>query len=189
MSKKLWLPIFLGFLICLIYGLKKIIPGTGDLYFWALYLIPLILFLFKKTNLSEMGIRLGNPVNGLIFAFLLPTALFLRYKFMGKVWGLTTDWPILVIGSVGEEFFFRGYLQGQFEKYLGANLSILITNFFFMLVHVIKGYYLLPALIIFLIGIYFSYGRHPKGGNSLLGSLIAHPLYNLLITTNRFLIR
>lgn len=189
MKENLWLPIFLGFLISLIYGLRKIIPGSGDLYFLALYFIPLILFLVKKTNVSEMGIRLGNPPNGLIFAFLLPLVLFLRYKTMGRIWFLTPAWPALVIGSIGEEFFFRGYLQGQFEKYLGANLSLVATNFFFMLVHVIKGYSLISSLLIFLVGIYFSYGRHPKGGNSLLWSCIAHPLYNLVAVTTHFTFR
>jgi len=52
-----------------------------------------------------------------------------------------------------------------------------------MLVHVVKGYSLAPSLMIFIIGVYFSWGRHPKGGNSLIWSSIAHPLYNLVAIT------
>ena len=105
---------------------------------------------------------------------------------MGRAFFLASNWEVLTFGSIGEEFFFRGYLQGQFEKYFGANLSLVLTNFFFMLVHVVKGYSLAPALMIFIIGIYFSYGRYPKGGNSLLWSTIAHPLYNLVAIIGPF---
>lgn len=186
MKKNIWLPVFLGFLICFIYGLRKIIPGSGDLYFPALYLIPVLLIILGKAKLSEMGFKIGRPLDGLLIAFLLPVILFLRFKTMGRVWFLVPQWQALVIGSIGEEFFFRGYLQGQFEKYFGASLSILLTNFFFMLVHVVKGYSLVSSLMIFVIGVYFSFGRYPKGGNSLLWSSIAHPLYNLLAITGPF---
>jgi len=188
-KKNLWLPIFLGFLASFVYGLRKIIPGSGDLYFPYLYLIPLILIISGKLKVAEMGLKIGRPLDGLFIAFLLPVILFLRYRFMGRVWFLTPGWQALVIGSVGEEVFFRGYLQGQFEKYSGANFSLIITNLFFMLVHVVKGYSLAPALMTFIIGIYFSYGRHPKGGNSLLWSSIAHPLYNLVAITGPFVRR
>lgn len=185
-KKNFWLPVLWGFFICFVYGLRKIIPGSGDLYFPALYLIPIVLLISGKVKLSEMGFRIGRPVDGLFIALLLPVILFLRYKTMGRVWFLAPQWQALVIGSVGEEFFFRGYLQGQFEKIFGANFSLLLTNFFFMLVHVVKGYSLVSSLMIFIIGVYFSYGRYPKGGNSLFWSSIAHPLYNLIAITGPF---
>lgn len=186
MKKNFWLSIFLGFFISFIYGLRKIDPRFGDFYFPTLYLIPFILIILGKVKLSEMGLRIGKPLDGLFIAFLLPVVLFLRFKTMGRVFFLVPEWQLLVIGSIGEEVFFRGYLQGQFEKTFGANLSIVLTNFFFMLVHVVKGYSLAPSLMIFVIGVYFSYGRHPKAGNSLLWSSIAHPLYNLVAITGPF---
>lgn len=186
MKKNIWPPIVLGFFASLIYGLRKFDPLLGGLYFPFLYLVPVILILLKKVSLSEMGLRIGKPSNGLFIAFLLPVVLFLRYKTMGRAFFLASNWEVLTFGSIGEEFFFRGYLQGQFEKYFGANLSLVLTNFFFMLVHVVKGYSLAPALMIFIIGIYFSYGRYPKGGNSLLWSTIAHPLYNLVAIIGPF---
>lgn len=130
-----------------------------------------------------MGLKIGKPLDGLFIALLLPVILFLRYKTMGRVFFLASNWQLLTFGSIGEEFFFRGYLQGQFNKFLGASLSMVATNFFFMLVHVVKGYSLISSLMIFIIGVYFSYGRHPKGGDSLLWSSIAHPLYNLVAVT------
>lgn len=186
MRKNFWLAIFLGFFISFIYGLRKIIPGSGDLYFPTLYLIPIFLIILGKVKLSEMGLKIGKPLDGLFIAFLLPIILFLRFKTMDRVFFLASNWQVLVIGSIGEEFFFRGYLQGQFEKFLGANLSLLVTNLFFMLVHVVKGYSLAPALMTFIIGVYFSFGRYQKGGNSLLWSSIAHPLYNLVAITGPF---
>lgn len=186
MRKNFWLPVFLGFFICLVYGLRKFDPQFRALYSPLLYLIPIILILVGNIRFSEMGFRIGKPLDGLFIAFFLPTILFLRFKTMGQVFFLDPGWQGLIFGSIGEEFFFRGYLQGQFEKVFGANLSVLITNFFFMLVHMVKGYSLAPALMTFIIGVYFSFGRYPKGGNSLLWSSIAHPLYNLVAITGFF---
>lgn len=182
MKRNFWLPIFLGFFVSLIYGLRKIDPQFTTLYFPTLYLAPLILLILRKTSFPEMGIRLGKPLDGFLIVFLLPVILFLRFKTMGKIFFLASGWQGLIYGSIGEEVFFRGYLQGQFDKAFGSNLSVLMTNFFFMLVHIVKGYSLAPALMTFIIGVYFSIGRHPKGGDSLVWSSIAHPLYNLVAT-------
>jgi membrane protease YdiL (CAAX protease family) len=184
----LLLPIFLGFFICLIYGLRKFDPTLRQLYFPALYLIPTALIFAGNIKLSEMGFRIGKPLDGLLVAFLLPTVLFTRYKLMGLTMGISPGWQSVVLGSVGEEVFFRGYLQGQFNKFFGPNVSILITNSFFMLVHVVKGYSLTTALMTFAIGAYFSFGRDKRGGDSALWGAIAHPLYNLIAANAPYLV-
>lgn len=188
MSKKIpWLVIFLGFLVSLIYGLRKIDPQFGSLYYPALYLLPLILVFIGKLRFGEMGFQIGKPLDGLFIVFLLPAILFLRYKFMNIPFFLTPAWPDLVVGSIGEEVFFRGYLQGQFNKSFHPNLSVILTNFFFMLVHLVKGYSLLSGLMTFIIGVYFSIGRDHRGGNSIFYGMAAHVLYNLVAITKPFI--
>jgi len=173
-------PILSGLFICFVYGLRKFAPTLRQLYFPALYLIPAALVLTRSVKFSEMGFRIGKPFNGLLIAFMLPVVLFARFKLMGLPMGIFPGWQGIVLGSIGEEVFFRGYLQGQFDKFFGPNLSILLTNFFFTLVHVVKGYSLITALMILAVGVYFSFGRDKRGGDSTLWGMIAHPLYNLV---------
>lgn len=175
-----WLAIFLGLFISVVYGLRKLNPQLTFLYFPTLYLLPAALLLLGKIRFSDLGFRFGKPTNGLFIALLLPAILFLRYKFMGLGFQLIPGWQGLIYGSVGEELFFRGYLQEQFSRFFSSNISIALTNFFFMLVHVVKGYSLLPSLMIFIIGVYFSIGRDKRGGDSTIYSMIAHSLYNLV---------
>lgn len=93
---------------------------------------------------------------------------------------LTDGYLMFILGSWAEEFFFRGYLQEEFNKFLGKTFGFTVTNFFFMLVHVVKGYSLLSSLVIFAIGIYFSFTKDKEGGNSLVYSMGAHSFYNLI---------
>ena len=103
---------------------------------------------------------------------------------MGKPFVLTEGATLLVIGSIAEEFFFRGYLQSQFEKsFDNTGLSFFLTNLLFMLVHFVKGYSLLPLSMIGLVGLYFSIARDKSGGDSLVYPAGAHSLYNLVASS------
>ena len=89
----------------------------------------------------------------------------------------------LIIASVAEEFFFRGYLQEEFKKSFGTNTGFFLTNFLFALVHFVKGYSLPATAMTGLIGLYFSVTKDKQGGNSLIYSMSAHSLYNLAVTS------
>jgi len=80
------LAIFLGFLVSLVYGLRKIDPQFTALYFPTLYLIPTLLIIFRRVKISEMGFKIGKPIDGLVIAFVLPLVLFLRFRLMGSFW-------------------------------------------------------------------------------------------------------
>lgn len=91
---------------------------------------------------------------------------------------------MLLIGSFAEEFFFRGYLQEDFKKRFGNFwIALILSNIFFGLVHLVKGYSLPAAAVTGLIGSYFGITKDKQGGNSLFYSMAAHGLYNLIATS------
>lgn len=152
-----------------------------DPYFVVLFAIPILLILAKKFSFADLGIRLGKPLTGLFFVLLLPGILFLRYYLTGVGWAPSENLGSIVPGSVAEEFFFRGYLQEVLQKTLGAGFSFFLTNLLFALVHYIKGYSLVPTLVIGVIGFYFSLAKDQKqGGGSLAYPTISHILYNIV---------
>lgn len=179
------LPFFLWLVVTLVYAfrfqLNIILPNS---YVVVLFALPIIVILFKKFSFSQLGFRIGKPLTGLFFVFLLPIVLFLRFYFMGNSFRLE-EFPLaLILGSVAEEFFFRGYLQESFKKPFGTVGSFAITNFLFALVHFVKGYSILGSLSTGLIGLYFSITKDEKqGGGSLFYSIGAHSFYNIVVST------
>lgn len=185
MRKNAWVPVLFWVITVLVYAFKHYVNRDwAFLYPLFLYSLPLLLVLLKKISFSDLGLKTGNPLNGLFLAFLLPTVLFLRFKLMGSFFQLNLGYHYLLLTSVGEEFFFRGYLQEQFNQAWGENISLAATNLLFMLIHTAKGYSLINSLIIFIIGVYFSLARDKRAGDSTIYAMIAHSLYNL-ITTSR----
>lgn len=188
MKKNLgWLPFLAAILASVVYGyrftLNQYVPNS---YIVFLFSWPLALMLLGRVKLGDFGIRLGNIGVGLFFVFLLPTVLFLRYRFSGIEFVVVPNLYIIWIGSVAEEFFFRGFLQGEWQKKFGETPAIFLTNVFFALVHLVKGYSLLGTGMIFLVGTYFGYTKSSQGGNSLIYSAIAHCLYNTVVSAVPF---
>ena len=181
------LPFLLWFIVTLAYAFRSTLQTAGfpiDPYFLLLYAFPIILLILNKISSADMGFRIGKPGYGLFFLLLLPGILFLRYYFMGLPMQLTANWLTLVVISVAEEFFFRGYLQSQFEKsFNNTTISFSLTNFLFLLVHVVKGYSILSSVMTGLIGVYFSFAKDKSGGDSLAYSAGAHSLYNLVASS------
>lgn len=181
------LGLALGFVVIVLYAARHSLREAGlpfDPYIAALIAIPVVLLAFRKISLTDMGLAsIGHLGYGLFFVGLLPGILYLRFRLMGIPFELAPFVSALIIGSLAEEFFFRGYLQGDFEKSSGVTASFILTNALFALVHVVKGYGLLPSLIIFVIGLYFSFARHEKGGGALIYPMAAHVLYNVVVSS------
>jgi len=177
------LPFLLWLIVTLVYAFKFqlniVLPNS---YVMTLFALPIILIIFKKFSFSKLGFRVGKPVTGLFFMILLPLILFLRFYFMGSSFRLTGFPLALILGSIAEEFFFRGYLQEEFKKPFGTIGSFAITNFLFALVHFIKGYSILGLVSTGLIGLYFSITKDRQGGDSLFYSMGAHSLYNIVVS-------
>lgn len=179
----IWLPILSGLIVIGAYALRRVIQiPIFDIYYTTLFAIPIILILLNKFSLGELGVRIGKPLAGIFFVLLLPTILFLRWRFMGRPFNPPDFFLLIAIGSVAEEFFFRGYLQEEFKKHLNGNiwLALIVSNLFFALVHFVKGYSLLPTLMTGLIGSYFGITKDKQGGDSLIYSALAHILYNFV---------
>ena len=187
----IWLPFVLWILVTTAYALRTPIQKTLgfaiDPYQLTLFGLPVLLIILGRFSFSDLGFRVGRPLVGLFFVFLLPTVLFLRWYFMGvKFQFFAEGFPqALIIASIAEEFFFRGYLQEAFKKSFGTNTSFFLTNFLFALVHFVKGYSLPATTMTGLIGLYFSVAKDKQGGNSLIYSMSAHSLYNLVATSFR----
>lgn len=181
------LGLIFGFAITALYVARRSLQEAGlpfDPYVAALIAIPIVLLALRKISLTDMGLAgIGRIGYGLFFVGLLPGILYLRFRFMGIPFELAPFIFPVIIGSLAEEFFFRGYLQGDFEKSSGVTVSFILTNALFALVHVVKGYSLLPSIMIFAIGIYFSSARHKTGGNSLIYPMAAHVLYNIVVSS------
>ncbi len=187
LHNKFVLPFLFSIIVVLTYALRQPLQATGlmpfDPYYTILIVLPILLILFKKFSLDALGFRVGKPLAGLFFVFLLPTILFLRWTLMGKSTMPFDTLPVmLLVGAFAEEFFFRGYLQEDFKKRFGGNIwiSLVITNLIFASVHLVKGYSLPTAGMTGLIGVYFGITKDKQGGNSLFYSMAAHGLYNLI---------
>lgn len=179
-----FIPFVLWGFVVLSYVLRhRINTGPIDIYYAALFALPILLLIFRRISFTDLGFSIGKPLTGLFFVFLLPIIFFARFYFIGNFPSITEIYvPIgLVIGSVAEEFFFRGYLQEQLRKFFGTKISIAIASFLFMLVHVVKGYSFFPSAIIFLVGSYFGFARSKEGGGSVLYAMGAHVLYNMVV--------
>ncbi|MBI2599890.1 CPBP family intramembrane metalloprotease [Candidatus Daviesbacteria bacterium] len=180
-------PIGLSAVVIAVYALRSPLQATGlmpfDPYYLVLFLLPILLILFKKFSFEDLGFRVGKPLMGIFFVFLLPVILYFRWSLMGRPIIAPTIFPfMLLIGSFAEELFFRGYLQEDFKKRFGGNIwiSLVLSNIIFASVHLVKGYSLPSAAMTGLIGAYFGITKDNQGGNSLFYSMAAHGLYNLI---------
>lgn len=182
-------PLLLSAIVIATYAVRRPLQEIGfpiDPYYFVLFTLPILLIFFKKFSFDDFGFRVGKPLVGIFFVFLLPGILFLRWSLLGKsVIPFNTFSVMLLIGSFAEEFFFRGYLQEDFKKRFGGNLwmSLVLSNIIFASVHLVKGYSLPAVGITGLIGAYFGITKDKQGGNSLFYAMIAHGLYNLMATS------
>ncbi len=179
------LPILLWGVVAAAYAFRRpleMLLFSIDPYILLLFGIPVVLLLLKKVSFSDIGLKVGKPLYGLPLALFLPAILFLRLFFMGKSFVLTGDLLFLIIASTAEEVFFRGYLQSQFDKSFNGNigLSFVLTNLLFASIHLIKGYNILGVLSVGAVGLYFSFVKDKKGGDSIGYSAAAHSLYNIV---------
>ena len=134
-----------------------------------MFLIPPFISLLLEWNMQipvpDFLIFLNNDSEPIVRAFLRMNSFFdLAYNLF----------IIAIIPAIGEELFFRGYLQKQLSNLFNIHLSILLTAFLFSAVH-LHFHGLLPR---FVLGILLGYLLY--WSKNLWIPIIAHFVNNAL---------
>lgn len=165
---------------------------------WSLMTVPLILMFLNKEQLKDLGVTTKNMFHqvliGLILAvimsfFLTIVPILAGYKEMVGSTSYTQPWQFLyeffysLIGvALAEEFVFRGYI---FHKLLEIKdskwFAIIGSSALFGLFHVFNGN-LIQVLMTGLIGILFCMFREKIRSCTLVSLVVAHGLYDGMIT-------
>lgn len=168
--------VFVLFLICigmnfiadifrgtvLFYIFYDVFFALGICIFSPLFLVSNIL----KQNISSIGITNKGWLKAVIIGILLlivplPGYIYSMLKMnlqMPSIKILFFTLICLIMSSLFEEVFFRGFLQSKFEKYFGMIPAIIISGICFALYHI--GYSdfrdFRTLITLFLVGMFFS---------------------------------
>ena len=82
---------------------------------------------------------------------------------------------VILIQSVSEEVFFRGFLMGKIDKFTGMYPAILIVAIIFGLAHISYGKYY-PVIASIMIGIVLGFIKYKT--KNLFSSIVAHLTFN-----------
>lgn len=106
--------------------------------------------------------------------------------------------PALIFSPIGEEIFFRGYLQYVLEQRFGAGVATVTECAAFALVHLCHhglllgtaGLELLPLSaaiwMVLMFGAAFLFAWLRKTSNSLLPAIVSHAVFNLVMNFTIF---
>jgi len=147
----------------MLYNLKLRSEGIDTAFLWgvlaavAMFIIVMVL----GSLLVVLGFGGEDLSNIDFFADLSITSMFF----------------IIVVQSVGEEIFFRGFLLEKIESFSGPNMAIFATAILFGLAHMSYGK-LYPALMPMIMGILL--GFVVVKTRNLYAAIIAHMLFNFI---------
>lgn len=165
---------------------------------WLLFLVPGILMLANKEKLGRLGFtKVGVPKQillGLALALVM-SALFtvlpilLGFKeYVGstpytKAWQFAYEFVYVIFGvALAEEMVFRGYLFHKLLEIRNSRwLAIAVTSALFGLLHIFNGS-LAQVGVTALIGFIYCVFREKCRGVTLLSLIVAHGVYDALIT-------
>lgn len=153
-------------------------------------IVPLIYLRFlKKLPFSAIGFR-KCPMRYCVYGAVLALTLFILEKTVKIVFNFSSgnismDNKLLLAISGGvllipvvEEIYYRGVLFSAFKNKFGIIAGLIVSSFFFALMHVRSDqYWLFSFLYAFLVGAVFAWLYHSSG--SLLPSIVSHCLLNL----------
>lgn len=155
-----------------------------------LLLFPVMLVILKRETFRNIGFRKGVADASVLFIIFVVIAVYLVRIFVFNAtcyfdWGYAL-FASVVVASLTEEIFYRGYLQEKFCSILKYDyLAIVVVSVLFMLSHLPKlsiGMYSLPSLIfIFMIGGVL--GWMYKESKSIICPIIFHALFNFIAIT------
>lgn len=119
----------------------------------------------------------------LLFRFVpFPAADFRRGYDISFVSSTFLRWVAVVVSAISagicEETGFRGYMQRPIEQRHGATVAILISSFFFMAIHLTKGWSMIGMVpIVFGAGVLL--GLLAQSSRSLIPGMIGHTVMDI----------
>lgn len=168
--------------------------------YWLIALIPIILIICRKTKIWELGFKKENIsaqiIVGIAIAIVMSVVLTLiphianfsewvdngrRYVYL---WQFIYEFGYCIIGiGLAEEFVFRGFLYTKAKNIFNSEWSAgVISSVMFGLFHIFTGN-IIQVFVTTLIGLLYCFLRSKIKNCSLLSLIIAHGIYDALITT------
>gem|GEM_PF-2025705 len=173
------------------FEIHRIILGS---LFFIITLVPIILvFIFRKMTLHDLGFTNSNPIKSILKGLGLGTIFTLVYAILSKesfkaVSSINLISLVIVFIMVGinEEVIFRGYLQNKLIKFLGRNRGWLVSSVMFAFSHmpqriIVQNVSVLNAFqgVILLLPISFLFGYVMMKTRDIYVVIILHAFVNL----------
>lgn len=166
--------------------------------YWLIALIPVIVMLVRKDNFADYwntdrigyqiitGVLIGTAMS-LVLTLVPHLVGFGAYVDSGKrytyLWQFAYEF-LYCIAAVGlaEEFVFRGFIYNKIKKISGNDIAAVIgSSVLFGIFHLFGGNIVQMIMTAF-IGAFFCLCKHKIKNCSLLSLIIAHGIYDALIT-------
>lgn len=165
---------------------------------WALFLAPGLLMLRGKENIRSLGFSEENVLRQLLLGLLLALGMSAIFTVLPILLGFrdvvgsasyTQAWQFayqflhMVLGvALAEELAFRGYLFHKLlELWPSRWFAIIVSSVLFGLLHVFNGN-VMQVVVTALLGLLYCVFREKIRGCTLLSLILAHGLYDGLIT-------
>jgi len=166
--------------------------------YWSLLIIPMILMAVNKEHIKDLGFTtkklFKQIVIGIIIAVSMSAILTVIPILLGfgdiigsknytQAWQFIHDFIFSIFSiALVEEFLFRGYIFHKLLKIKNNRMfAIILSSVFFGFFHIFTGLSV-QILTTAIIGFFFCICREKIKDCTILSLIIAHGLYNGLIT-------
>lgn len=172
-DKELWV-LFFALIMCILFNfIADLFIGTliFHIFYQGIFTLGICIFfplwftaIKQKQSLSTIGITTNKWIKAVLVGILIAVL-----SIFGRMMNLQIAMPdinflfiiisCMIMSTLFEEIFFRGFLQTRFEKMFGIIPAIIFSGLCFSLYHI--GYYNIRGdvselISLFFIGIYFS---------------------------------
>lgn len=158
---------------------NEVVPWQGYLYgaLLILLLMPVIFWMVKLNGMLELPESLSDLENTMRTSEASANALTTMFAEANGGLLILAIIALVIIPGIGEEFLFRGVLQGKFlQSGLSIHASIWLSAFIFSFIH-FQFYGFVPRMVL---GALFGYLYYYSG--NLWVPMLGHALNNLMAT-------
>ena len=167
--------------------------------YWAVAIVPFGIMIFAKDKLSEYGFVKEKIVNQVIIGIILggymsfvltliPTFVGLgdwvdnghRYRY---AWQFIYEFAYCIVAiGLAEEYVFRGFIYSKVKKLSGSVvISVVVSSILFGVFHILGGN-IIQMIMTSIIGVFLCICREKIRNCTILSLIIAHGIYDALIT-------